>query len=239
MLKNHNRESKDFDHERKTSVQNWNTDFLKAVDKYSYQIGLIYEYNITKNIFVSPSIIFGEHRYEYRWNFTFDYFFDQRNATSYTTEYVYAKKMQYVSIGLNVGYRTPRILRNGLQLETKLGLNYAKFLNTPANFDYHNLNYSRNDTVFTRLYAYTEYSPRSSLFYYGAYLGATYPAKSKIIQEYRLGVEFMRSYSFLIKGADFANIIHGTYYNENGDIIGADVYINRFRNFALSFSLVF
>lgn len=239
LLKNYNRNVSDAEHWVDISAKNANTDFLTAVNKFSYQIGVMYEYNFSNGLFISPSLLFGEHRFQYKWDFSFDYFFNSNNSTPYTTEYVYAKNIPYLALGLNIGYRTQPLIKNRFQLETKGGVNYMKFLKKYGGLDYHSIVYSRNDTVFSQLFAQTDYQSRSSLFYYSIYLGGVYAVNSKYISEYRIGFEFMRAFSLFGKGLNHTNLIHGTYYNEEMNIVSEDSYINRFRNVAITFGIVF
>lgn len=214
------------------------TDFLTISNRYSYQLGVQYEYLTNRGVTFSSSLLYGAMRYQYNWDFTFDYFDDFINVNSYNFNFVHKKHLPYLSAMLNVGYRLA-LPHSKFCLNGNIGASYLRFLKTENSGDTHYLLYNRNDTLFSQAFAYTEYVSRKHLFNYTLYLGGIYVVNSKFVKEYRLGVEFTNPLSFARQAKNWAMFVYGQYYDSNGKVVTSDLQYNRFRNIALNLSIGF
>jgi hypothetical protein len=229
---------------RKADKEHWpnqlpstGANYLQIRSKLTFQSLLGFEYSFSKNFNASIGGIFGIDRTDYMWKFRFIDYHPNIDFGSFVDTYHVKRNIPYAGINVAVGYNMKPSKTSKITLQSKLGLNYVKYLKNSDESVLHRVNYIYNDTMFNAIHAFTEAVGYSIATHYNVYIGAAYPIESSFFKEARLGITFTGALGS--NGHNDVGVAHALYYDNTGEIVGADLYFNKFRNLGITLGFTF
>lgn len=216
---------------------------FKANNTFGYQAGISYEFRNRRRFTFSPGIVYGIQNISYD-NYLSYTHVDPGNLPAGAGHLYNVRTVsRYISPLFALGKDYSLEAGSRLALQTKVGIGSLFFLKDLYSRVAHQVLYKQNSNgfravTFAESELWRQRSPIGSP-YYNFYFGLVRKTGSSLIKEYRAGVSFSHAFGLFTGDSDFIGSFNNQYFGKDGNIMGEEIFYDRFRNIGLTVAVGF